>query len=115
MSSFVYILASKRNGTLYVGVTADLLRRMDEHKNKLVDSFTKKYAIDKLVYYEIFEDINDAIKREKCIKTWHRAWKLNLIEKSNSEWEDLYDKILQSVDPFAALFCTGFELKLRCQ
>ena len=115
MSSFVYVLASQRNGTLYTGVTADLLRRMDEHKNKLVDGFTKKYSIDKLVYYEIFDDINEAIKREKCIKTWQREWKLSLIEKSNPEWEDLYDKILQSVDPFVALFCTGFELKLKCR
>jgi putative endonuclease len=115
MSSFVYILASQRNGTLYVGVTADLLRRMEEHTNKLVDGFTKKYAVEKLVYYEIFDDINQAIKREKSIKTWRRAWKLELIEKSNAAWEDLYDKILQSADPFAEMFGLGYELKLRCR
>jgi putative endonuclease len=115
MASFIYILASQKNGTLYVGVTADLLRRMEEHKNKLVDGFTKKYAIEKLVYYEIFDDIDQAIKREKCIKTWRRSWKLELIEKSNARWDDLYDKILQSADPFTEVFGLGYELKLRCR
>jgi putative endonuclease len=75
--------------TLYIGVTNDLSRRIYEHKNKLIDGFTKKYNITKLVYFEVFKNIEDAIRREKQLKNWHRQWKINLIEKSNKEWKDL--------------------------
>jgi putative endonuclease len=87
---FIYILASKRNGTLYVGVTNNLLKRVDEHKNNLVPGFTSKYSVHNLVYFERYSDIYDAIAREKRIKKWKRAWKIELIEKSNPEWRDLY-------------------------
>jgi putative endonuclease len=89
MSYFVYMLASKRNGTLYVGVTNELGRRAGEHKAKHVPGFSKRYGVDILVWYEIHDDINDAISREKQIKGWNRAWKLRLIEKDNSGWNDL--------------------------
>jgi len=87
---FVYILASKKNGTVYIGVTNDLLKRVYEHKNNLIEGYTKKYHIHKLVYYEIYGDICGAITREKRMKKWNRQWKINLIEKSNPNWEDLY-------------------------
>ena len=90
---YVYILASKRNGTLYIGVTNDLQRRVYEHKNGLVDGFTKKYNVKILVYYESTVDVASAIYREKCIKKWNRDWKIKLIEKGNPNWEDLYKKI----------------------
>ena len=86
----VYILASKRNGTLYIGVAANLIKRVYEHKNHLVDGFTKKYNIHNLVYYETTEDISSAIRREKQIKKWKRKWKIELIEKKNPNWRDLY-------------------------
>jgi putative endonuclease len=86
---FIYILASKRNGTLYIGVTNGLLKRVDAHKNNLVPGFTSKYSVHNLVYYERYNDIYDAIAREKRIKKWKRAWKIELIEKSNPEWRDL--------------------------
>ena len=92
---YVYILASKRNGTLYIGVTSDLVKRVWGHKNGLVDGFTKQYGIKLLVYYENHEDIENAIIREKQIKKWRRAWKLKSIEEKNPEWRDLYDKICQ--------------------
>lgn len=87
--SYVYILASKRNGTLYTGVTASLQLRNYVHKNKLTDGFTKKYNVNMLVYYERFDDIKEAIHREKCIKKWYRKRKLELIEKHNPDWKDL--------------------------
>jgi len=87
---YVYILASKRNGTLYIGITSNLVKRAYEHKNNIIDGFTKKYNIHKLVYYEITDDIESAIRREKQLKKWNRKWKLNLIENSNPEWIDLY-------------------------
>ena len=90
---FVYILCSKRNGTLYVGVTSDLIKRVYEHKNKLVDGFTKKYNVDNLVWYEIHETAETAITREKQIKKWKRDWKLQLIEENNPDWKDLYETI----------------------
>lgn len=93
-SYFVYILASERNGTLYIGVTSDLVKRIWEHKNKLADGFTEKYGADKLVYYEETSDVNSAIAREKQLKNWQRKWKLELIEKNNPQWEDLYNKII---------------------
>jgi len=89
MNYFVYMLASKRNGTLYVGVTKDLSRRAWEHKQKQVSGFTKRYGVEILVWFEVHEDINQAIAREKQIKGWNRAWKLRLIEEHNSGWNDL--------------------------
>jgi putative endonuclease len=89
-SYFVYILASKRNGTFYVGVTGDLIRRFYEHKNDLIDGFTKKYHVHQLIYFEKHDRIEQAIEREKQIKKWNRQWKINLIEKENPTWKDLY-------------------------
>jgi putative endonuclease len=93
-SYYVYILASKRNGTLYVGVTNDLIRRIIEHKNEQQDGFTKKYNVILLVYYEETSDIDAAITREKQLKKWKRAWKIRLIERSNPEWRDLFQDIM---------------------
>lgn len=90
----VYILASERNGTLYVGVTSDLVKRGWEHRNGLVEGFSKKYGIHKLVYYEIHDEMVPAITREKQIKKWNRKWKLKLIEARNSEWRDLWPEIV---------------------
>jgi putative endonuclease len=92
--SYTYILASKRNGTLYVGVTADLLKRMYEHREGLADGFTKKYGVKTLVHFDEFGDILDAIAREKQLKNWKREWKVELIEKENPDWLDLYDTIV---------------------
>jgi putative endonuclease len=86
----VYILASQRNGTLYIGVTNDLSRRVKEHKDGNTPCFTKQYKVDMLVYAEEHQYIHDAIRREKQLKKWKRAWKLRLIEESNPEWEDFY-------------------------
>jgi len=86
---FVYILASHRNGTLYAGVTSNLIKRIWEHKNKILDGFTKKYDVSRLVYYETTNDINSALLREKQLKKWNRQWKLELIEKENPDWVDL--------------------------
>ena len=91
--SYVYILASQRNGTLYTGITSNLVKRVWEHKQKIVSGFTAKYDIDKLVYYEQHENIMEAIKREKRLKAWLRKWKLALIEKNNPDWIDLYNDI----------------------
>jgi len=92
----VYILASRRNGTLYTGVTSDLVQRVWQHKNNLTEGFTKKYSIHTLVWYEAHESMESAIGREKAIKEWRRAWKLALIESEsvNRQWRDLYDDIL---------------------
>jgi putative endonuclease len=90
---YVYILASKIGGTLYIGVTNDLIRRVAEHRLKLVESFTEKYDVGKLVYYEQFDDAENSIKREKRLKKWNRAWKIRLIEEHNPNWEDLYPGI----------------------
>ncbi|MDO9530114.1 MAG: GIY-YIG nuclease family protein [Syntrophales bacterium] len=92
---YVYILASKRNGTLYLGVTSDIVKRVWQHKNGFAEGFTNKYGIKRLVYYEIHEDAENAIKREKQLKKWRRAWKVELIEEKNSEWRDLYADICQ--------------------
>jgi len=92
-SSYLYILASGRNGTLYVGVTADLERRVWQHKNKQGACFTTKYNVNQLVYYEEYEDIIDAIFREKQLKKWHRKWKIALIESVNPLWIDLYKNL----------------------
>ena len=94
MSYYVYILASQRNGTLYVGVTNDLLRRVYEHKNGLADGFTKKYDVHFLVHFEATESIEAAIAREKQLKNWKREWKIALIETDNPHWQDLYPGLL---------------------
>ena len=86
---FVYILASKRNGTLYVGVTNDLARRLSEHKAKLVAGFTRKHEVDQLVYFETFNSVLEARAREHSLKGWRRAWKIALIENGNPDWRDL--------------------------
>jgi putative endonuclease len=90
----IYILASKRNGTLYTGFTSDLAKRIFEHKNDLVDGFTKKYGVHLLVYFETGGDFEGALQREKQIKEWPRKWKIDLIEETNPEWRDLYADIL---------------------
>jgi len=91
-----YIMASKRNGTLYVGVTSNLIKRVYEHKNDLVAGFTKEYQVHQLVYFEQHEDVKIAIRREKRLKEWQRKWKLALIEIGNPQWTDLYDEITGS-------------------
>jgi putative endonuclease len=87
-------LASKRNGTFYIGITNDLVRRVYEHKNGLIKGFTQKYGVNKLVYYEQSEGVESVIQREKQLKVWHRKWKIRLIEETNPEWNDLYDSII---------------------
>ena len=92
---FIYILASKRNGTLYVGITSNLIKRIWEHKNGIVDGFTKQYKVHSLVYYEQFTDVNEAIAREKYLKGKKREYKHKLIEEKNSEWQDLYNLLIK--------------------
>ncbi|MCX7338885.1 MAG: GIY-YIG nuclease family protein [Alphaproteobacteria bacterium] len=92
--AYVYILTSQANGTLYIGVTSDLIKRVWEHKNKDTKGFTSKYGIDRLVYFEQFGRIELAIHREKRLKEWQRQWKIDLIESVNPEWRDLYDDIV---------------------
>lgn len=92
---YIYILFNKKQGTLYVGVTSNLVKRIYEHKNKFVEGFTKKYSIDKLGYYEVFDDIRQAIEREKQLKAGSRARKIELIEGMNPEWKDLYSEIIE--------------------
>lgn len=94
MQAYVYLLASQKNGTLYTGVTSDLIKRVWQHKNHVVDGFSKKYNIHLLVWYEVHDEIGSAIVREKQIKEWKRLWKLELIEKSNPTWKDLYSEIV---------------------
>jgi len=93
-SPCVYILASERNGTLYIGVTSDLIKRVFEHKNDVVEGFTKQHQVHRLVHFEQFEDMASAIAREKQLKKWERAWKLELIGKCNPYWNDLYDQLI---------------------
>jgi putative endonuclease len=95
---FVYILASQRNGTLYVGVTNDLVRRVQEHREGLVEGFTKRYRVKVLVYCEAHQDISKAILREKRIKRWRRDWKLELMERENPEWRDLWLDLTEQDD-----------------
>jgi putative endonuclease len=90
---YVYILSSKRNGTLYTGVTSNLVQRVWQHKNGMIDGFTQKYNVKILVYYEAHGDAESAITREKQMKKWRRNWKIRLIEESNPHWRDLYDTI----------------------
>jgi len=100
---YVYILASKRNGTLYIGMTTNLVRRIYEHRNDLIDGFSKKYKVHHLVYFETKDAADDAIRREKQLKVWKRKWKLELIERHNPTWKDLYQDLLDS----------GFQLSLE--
>ncbi len=93
MASYMYILASQRNGTLYVGVTSGLVKRTYEHRTGAVPGFTKTYGVKRLVYFEEFERIEDAILREKQVKRWKRSWKIELIEKDNPDWRDLWPEI----------------------
>jgi putative endonuclease len=90
----VYLLSSKRNGTLYVGVTSNLVKRVWEHRNNLVEGFTKRYGVHLLVWYELHASMDSAIKREKRLKDWRRKWKVHLIESTNPDWEDLYPMII---------------------
>ena len=92
--SYVYILASRKGGTLYIGVTRDLLRRVYEHKHDMVEGFTKRYGVHQLVYYEQTEEVYSAIQREKQLKKWRRWWKIALVEQMNPEWRDLYEEFL---------------------
>lgn len=92
-SFYVYIMTSKRNGTLYAGSTSDLIKRVWEHKNNLVPGFTANYNVHTLVYYEVHETYIEAARREKRLKNWPRQWKLNLIENLNPEWRDLYEEV----------------------
>ncbi len=103
----VYILANKRNGTLYTGVTGDLVYRVQQHKNAKINGFTKEYGVKTLVYYELFENPEHAILREKQIKAWKRAWKLRVIEKINPQWKDLYEDIKEENNQ------TGFQPSLE--
>ena len=95
----VYILSSRRNGTLYVGVTSDFVSRISEHKQNLLDGFTAKYGVHNLVYLEFHDSMDAAIKREKRVKRWRRAWKIELIEKDNPAWRDLYSQLSGLSDP----------------
>ena len=90
----VYLMASSKRGTLYLGVTSDIVKRVWEHKNNLVEGFTKKYGVHQLVWYEQHVDMNVAIEREKSLKKWKRVWKVALIEEQNPEWRDLYESLL---------------------
>ena len=90
----VYILASKRNGTLYIGVTSNLISRVWQHKNNQVKAFTRKYKVHVLVYFELYQDMYSAISREKQLKKWNRKWKLELIEKQNPQWRDLWSEVI---------------------
>ena len=91
---YVYIIASKRNGTLYTGITSDLIKRTWQHKNRLVEGFSKRYGTKILVYFEAHNDVEEAILREKRIKKWNREWKIKLIEKNNPKWDDIYQTLI---------------------
>jgi putative endonuclease len=93
LTYFVYLLASRKDGTLYLGVTRDLVRRVYEHKTKAASGFTSRYDVRRLVWFEIYDDPSSAIAREKQLKKWQRAWKIELIEKENPDWRDLYEEI----------------------
>ena len=92
---YVYILASRKNGTLYIGVTGNLVNRIYDHKEKKIEGFSKKYGLHKLVYFEQTQDVCSALEREKQLKKWQRQWKIELIEKRNPEWKDLYNLIIE--------------------
>ncbi|MGB0720109.1 MAG: GIY-YIG nuclease family protein [Bdellovibrionales bacterium] len=90
---YIYILTNKKNGTLYVGITTSLVHRIYQHKHKLIEGFTSRYDLTQLVYFEKYDEYAQAIQREKRLKEWHRQWKIDLIEKDNPDWRDLYDDI----------------------
>jgi putative endonuclease len=90
---YVYILTNKQHGTLYIGITSDLARRVYEHKQGLAEGFTKKYGLKRLVYIEVFDDVRLVIQREKSLKRWSRQWKIELIEKANPDWDDLFESL----------------------
>lgn len=92
---YVYIVTNKPRGTLYIGMTNNLIRRAYEHRKGLIEGFTKKYNLKRLVYYEVFDRVEDAILREKRLKKWNRQWKIDLIEKVNPNWNDLYEKLVK--------------------
>jgi putative endonuclease len=94
-SPAVYILASRRNGTLYIGVTADLIKRIWHHRNVMAEGFTSRYSVHQLVYFELCDNMVQAITREKQLKKWHRAWKIRIIEEKNPQWLDLWDRIIE--------------------
>jgi len=95
MNYWIYILTNFNNTTFYIGVTNNLIRRVYEHKNEMLDGFTKRYKLKKLIYFEEYPDPKEAIAREKQLKNWHRQWKINLIKSTNPDFEDLYNKILK--------------------
>ncbi|MEJ2697444.1 MAG: GIY-YIG nuclease family protein [Candidatus Sulfobium sp.] len=92
---YVYIMASQKRGTLYIGITSNLTKRVYEHRNGIVEGFSKRYAIHRLVYYEVARDAETALSRERQMKKWNRTWKLRLIEAQNPEWRDLYDDLIK--------------------
>jgi len=94
-SYFVYIMASQKNGTLYIGITSNLIKRAWEHKNNLVEGFTKKYKVHRLVYFEQTENVQSALIKKKQLKKWRRKWKIELIEKNNPNWNDLYNNLIK--------------------
>lgn len=100
-SYYVYILASRLGGTLYIGVTNNLLGRVYQHKTGTVEGFTKRYKVDRLVYFELVENIEAVIRREKQMKRWNRAWKVELIERQNPSWVDLYDQLARTGSPLS--------------
>lgn len=102
-SYFVYILTTRKNTVLYTGVTSDLMGRIYQHKNGLIEGFTKRYSVNRLVYYEVYSDANKAIHREKCIKKWKRDWKMKLINEMNPEWNDLYASFSNPIPAFAGM------------
>ncbi len=113
-SYYVYILASEQNGTLYIGITSNLIKRIWKHKSKAISSFTSKYNVSKLVYFEEFQDINLAISKEKLLKSWQRKWKINLIEKTNQEWKDLYDEIVSGFQTGMTPFVVQITFANKC-
>ena len=94
MQPCVYMMASSKNGTLYIGVSSDLIKRAWQHKNEVIKGFTEKYSVHLLVWYEVHENMESAISREKALKKWNRIWKLRLIEQFNPEWQDLYEQLI---------------------
>ena len=92
-TGYVYMLASECNGTLYIGVTSNLVKRVWQHREGVADGFSKRYGVKRLVYFEVFEDMPEAIAREKAMKKWRRRWKIDAIEKDNPTWHDLFDEI----------------------
>ncbi|MFN3314643.1 MAG: GIY-YIG nuclease family protein [Hyphomonas sp.] len=105
--SYVYLLASQRNGTLYTGVTSDLVGRVWQHKHDVFAGFARKYGCKTLVWFEMHDEIDAAIRKEKQVKRWHRAWKLRLIETVNPDWRDLWDELVAGVFPEVRRACSG--------